>query len=247
MDTCPGDGVGRGGSAGKKSMLRPLILAASALLAVAAPAAAHSNACSVTYHLGTSTPLATLEVWTDYADIPGIFPGLADRVECWTLNNTVVSVNDLDEERTLGMSVDGSPTPIQGPKDFIFCEWLPSTREPELEEFDLSQQSATNMQGQPVDPEVTISELDCDWDGSITTSTTTTTTTLPPAMCGDFNADGTLQVSDALGVLRTAVGSAPCLACVCDVDGNGSKSVTDALIALKLAVGIDLPTNCSNC
>lgn len=45
-------------------------------------------------------------------------------------------------------------------------------------------------------------------------------------------------MSDALGVLRTSVGAAQCLSCVCDLNGNGSKSVTGALLALRIAVGL---------
>jgi hypothetical protein len=226
-------------------MFRSIILAAASLLALPSSAAAHSNACAVWYHLGTSTPLATLEVTTTYEGIPGSFPGAGNRVECWPLNNTSVFFTDDDAEYSLHMSVTASLQAIQGPKNFIFCEWLPTTRLPEVEEFDLSVQTATDMEGDPVDPDVTISELDCDWDGVITT---TTTTTIPaPVVCGDFNKDGDLQVTDALGIMRTAVGNVSCLACVCDVDGNGVKSVIDALIALKLAVGVTVPTNCAPC
>jgi hypothetical protein len=50
--------------------------------------------------------------------------------------------------------------------------------------------------------------------------------------------------SDALAILRVAVGSATCAACVCDVDASGSVAATDALITLKRAVGQDVSLEC---
>ncbi|HYC00971.1 MAG TPA: hypothetical protein VEC57_17690 [Candidatus Limnocylindrales bacterium] len=76
-------------------------------------------------------------------------------------------------------------------------------------------------------------------------TTTTTTTTLPEGpLCGDFNGSGTLTASDALGALRTAVGTATCPLAVCDFNGNGTVTASDALAILKLAVGIVVAPNC---
>jgi hypothetical protein len=50
--------------------------------------------------------------------------------------------------------------------------------------------------------------------------------------------------SDALLILRTAVGTRSCNLCVCDVDGGGSVLTTDALVALRAAVGISVTLNC---
>jgi hypothetical protein len=50
--------------------------------------------------------------------------------------------------------------------------------------------------------------------------------------------------SDALAVLRVAVGVASCAACVCDVDGSGAVSAVDALVTLKRAVGQDVDVFC---
>jgi len=43
--------------------------------------------------------------------------------------------------------------------------------------------------------------------------------------------------SDALAILRRAVGAQQCNLCVCDVDSSGSVVATDALITLRRAVG----------
>jgi hypothetical protein len=56
-----------------------------------------------------------------------------------------------------------------------------------------------------------------------------------------------ITASDALAVLRTAVGSQTCELCVCDVDGSGAVSATDALITLKVAVGQSIALHCPAC
>jgi hypothetical protein len=50
--------------------------------------------------------------------------------------------------------------------------------------------------------------------------------------------------TDALFVLRTAVGTRGCNLCVCDGDGNGSVVSTDALRTLRVAVGQDIKLDC---
>jgi hypothetical protein len=53
--------------------------------------------------------------------------------------------------------------------------------------------------------------------------------------------------SDALAVLRAAVGTTECKLCVCDVDASGSIAATDALIALKKAIQQPVALNCIAC
>ncbi|MFP6626154.1 MAG: hypothetical protein VCA74_03715 [Deltaproteobacteria bacterium] len=89
---------------------------------------------------------------------------------------------------------------------------------------------------------------------STTTTTTTTTTTLQTqTICGDADGNGTILASDALMVLKAAVGLVPeseCPTDVCDVDGNCSVLASDALMVLQRAVGIindaalSCPANC---
>ncbi len=64
------------------------------------------------------------------------------------------------------------------------------------------------------------------------------------ALCGDFNGDGDISATDALGVLNAAVGIASCDVEDCDIDGSGSVSATDALSALKAAVGQEVVLAC---
>lgn len=64
--------------------------------------------------------------------------------------------------------------------------------------------------------------------------------------CADPDDSGSLTATDALFVLRGAVGLLSC-GCLCDVDASGSATASDALRVLRLAVGIpDAPPNC-NC
>ncbi len=77
-----------------------------------------------------------------------------------------------------------------------------------------------------------------------TTISTTTTTTMESAMCGDANLNGRITASDALIVLRIAVGVGSCRAQVCDVDANGTISASDALRVLQVAVGLPVELNC---
>ena len=50
--------------------------------------------------------------------------------------------------------------------------------------------------------------------------------------------------SDALSVLRAAVGSVACKACVCDATGDGKVTSSDALRVLRFAVGLGDDLNC---
>ena len=75
----------------------------------------------------------------------------------------------------------------------------------------------------------------------------TTTTTLPGGDCADPDGSGTVTAADALFVLRAAVGSLTCPACVCDADGSGATTAGDALRVLRVAVGLDEPLNCPAC
>ncbi|HYC00899.1 MAG TPA: hypothetical protein VEC57_17330 [Candidatus Limnocylindrales bacterium] len=83
---------------------------------------------------------------------------------------------------------------------------------------------------------------------STTTSSTTTTTEGPAGSCGDpAPPSGSVTASDALFILRTAVGALSCQLCVCDANGNGSVTASDALVTLKAAVGQNVELNCSAC
>ncbi len=53
--------------------------------------------------------------------------------------------------------------------------------------------------------------------------------------------------SDALSVLRAAVGTLDCTTCVCDATGDGKVTSSDALRVLRFAVGLDAGLDCPVC
>jgi glucose/arabinose dehydrogenase len=55
------------------------------------------------------------------------------------------------------------------------------------------------------------------------------------------------NTSDALFILRVAVGSERCRQCVCDTEGSGDVSAADALIALKASAGQSVTLECPVC
>ena len=65
--------------------------------------------------------------------------------------------------------------------------------------------------------------------------------------CGDAAAEfGAVTATDAIYILRAAIGLGTCDACVCDVDDTGAITTTDALRTLQHAVGLDIPLQCPN-
>jgi hypothetical protein len=56
-----------------------------------------------------------------------------------------------------------------------------------------------------------------------------------------------VTASDALFVLRAAVGSQTCPLCVCDVDDSGTIVSSDALRTLRAAVGQQVALVCPDC
>jgi cysteine-rich repeat protein len=69
-------------------------------------------------------------------------------------------------------------------------------------------------------------------------------------LCGDPDDSGTIRSSDALFILRTAVGTSTCDACVCNVDSStGTTAVTasDSLRVLSKAVGGAVELLCPVC
>jgi hypothetical protein len=61
------------------------------------------------------------------------------------------------------------------------------------------------------------------------------------------SAQGPPKASDALGILRTAVGVRTCELCICDTDRSGKVTAPDALAALRFAVGQPVELRCAAC
>jgi hypothetical protein len=65
--------------------------------------------------------------------------------------------------------------------------------------------------------------------------------------CGDPAKPAGITASDALFVLRAAVGATCCLVCTCDVDTSGTIVASDALAVLRHAVGLNVDLTCQAC
>ncbi|MBI5503494.1 MAG: hypothetical protein HY899_01725 [Deltaproteobacteria bacterium] len=66
-------------------------------------------------------------------------------------------------------------------------------------------------------------------------------------LCGDVSGDEGVTASDALAVLRSAVGSGPpgaCTPAVCDTNDDGAISATDALPVLRWPAGHAIAMRC---
>jgi len=78
----------------------------------------------------------------------------------------------------------------------------------------------------------------------------------PDSICGNASCVGdpvgdettaSIRTSDALVILRTAVGAEHCSPCRCDMNGSASITATDALRDLRAAVGLPVALNCPEC
>jgi hypothetical protein len=69
-----------------------------------------------------------------------------------------------------------------------------------------------------------------------------------PGACGQPSSRGAQPLaSDALQILRGALGIVTCVECVCDVDRSSTITTTDALKVLKRAVGQHVALSCPEC
>jgi hypothetical protein len=66
--------------------------------------------------------------------------------------------------------------------------------------------------------------------------------------CGDPDDSGRVTASDALFILRCAIGAVTCSSCICDVDGTGGEpKAGDALRVLRSATGLPVELGCPPC
>lgn len=114
---------------------------------------------------------------------------------------------------------------------------------------DTDDSSADFVCGDPANPENNdFASVDLVATGICPGGTSTTTTTLGgESACGDGNSDGSITATDALLALNTAVQTATCPLCRCDVDLSTSVTATDALRMLNAAVGVAVTLECQAC
>lgn len=68
-----------------------------------------------------------------------------------------------------------------------------------------------------------------------------------PSACGDANEEDGVTATDALVTLKTAVGTAECELCRCDVNSANGITASDALMMLRFAVGQAVSLVCVPC
>lgn len=235
------------------------VLASLATVETATESLSHAQSphCDVTVSVTATGGQAMASVNTRvlYTNVPGDFEGLGNAATCTALPAGTTMFNKFDDEanRRINLMVTTSKAAaFPSGSDFVSCKWIPDGRFPLDGEFQVGPGSTTALDatGKFISATAAISSVDCFGEVSTTTTTTeapTTTTTLPTTLCGDYDGNGLVKSSDALGVLRAAVGQQDCPLCVCDVNANGTIAAGDALKVLQIAVGGNVALNCNPC
>jgi hypothetical protein len=132
-----------------------------------------------------------------------------------------------------------SSSPYRQSQAVMACDYY--THEPNLGmSFDFSLVEARNAAEHNVLPSTAMCLTQWDYDNPSQTVDSRW-------LCGDASGDDSVGTSDALAVLRAAVGAASCVRARCDADGDGSIAPSDALRVLQFAVGRDVSLLCSSC
>lgn len=91
----------------------------------------------------------------------------------------------------------------------------------------------------------TVDDRGPDWQSSGIEPGSGLCPTVTPGICGDASADGEIKASDALTILRSAVGiSIVCPLLWCDTDSRGVVVASDALQVLQFSVGQETVLEC---
>lgn len=227
-----------------------LSIAGLLLLSAAAPAASE-NTCVFNLSLTSGTDINNLDLTVDYSATGGNVEGTPTNPQCGRGlgGQAFASFNDNDEASVLTMSVIrlsyfSAPALLAGCR--IFYDSVPPVPGDFLVSISNAGRDGEDNNVVPK-PTVIVTSVEC--PGQLPNGTTTTTTLGTGAdRCGFPVTDGARPgASDALYVLRVAVGSAACDLCVCDINGSGGVAAGDALTILKAAVGIEIDYDCPPC
>lgn len=207
----------------------------------------------MTFSVQDNVTLHALQFTVDYGAAPGEFIGVADAVSCTSLvaGAEVQFNNDLSASLLqIGfVTLDGFDAP--GP--ILRCNFA-ATAPPAVSQFGLTVVDATDDSGvtrNPL-PKLKVSRLipvdggeECDDSNTVDGDGCSATCGLQQR-CGDANDDARITATDALRVLRRAVGQdVECSFSACDFDGNGTMTASDALAVLRVAVGLFVRPGCA--
>lgn len=235
-----------------------LPLSLAALLGTASGAAGQpASTCVFLVSMTSGTDVNNLDLKVNYLGTGGNVEGTPTKPECTLAlgGQSFAAFNDNDDTSVLSASIVrlnyfSAPTSVFG------CRIFYDSIEPTPDDFLVTVFNAARDGGDnnvlPT-PTVVVSLVEC--PGELPTGTTTTTlpetttTTFPVGdRCGFPISNGDKpSASDALFVLKAAVGVAECPLCVCDVNDSGNVAAGDALTVLKAAVGAEAELNCPPC
>lgn len=238
------------------------LVAVAATLTVAPPAEAQDHSCVFVFSMTEGSDVNNLDLTIDYAALDGDVEGLGQNPVCRRAlgGNAFVAFRDLDEQRRLTTAIIrfakfSAPVALGG------CRVFYDSRVPVAGDFAISVTNAgrdgEDNNVKPT-PKVKITSIECPGQlpsptGTTTTtvtstSLTVTTSTLVDGFCGQPTSTGDKPTaSDALAILKAAVGLRTCALCICDVDDSGKVSAVDALATLRAVVGQSSNLNCPPC
>ena len=240
----------------RRACLRPaqrlVALSVAAWLPIAAGATAalaSSPSCVLLFSMTSGTAISNLDFAVDYSAADGRVAGTTVNPTCsLALGGNALGAFGDDGLGTLSVSMIRQAA-FSAPVDLAGCRFEYSGSQPVPADFRVT---VTNAGRDGVDnsvsplPVVAVTQVDC--PGALPTTTTTTTTLPAGSRCGQPVSSGAKPTaSDALRVLKAAVGVASCSSCVCDANGNGNVTAADALVVLRAAVGLPVVLACPAC
>ena len=225
------------------------------LLLAAFPAfsvlAAPDNTCVFTLGMTSGVDVNNLDFTVDYTATGGSIDGTANFPECTRAfgGQGLAGFHDNDETSILNVGVLRLSY-FSAPISLAGCRIFYDSQPPDAGQFTIKITNAGRDGGDDnvvPKPTVVVTSVEC--PGQLPEGTTTTTTMgSGEDRCGFPVSNGAKPAaSDALFVLKAAVGSAECDLCVCDINGSGGVAAGDALTTLKAAVGIQVSYDCPPC
>jgi hypothetical protein len=223
-------------------------LAAGALvvsLCLPAPARAVVE-CRVVFRVDDAARIGSLQFEADYSASAGEIAGSGEDADCTAEVAALAGTFDIDAQALLAAGLL-TPSGFATPADVLGCRFLVPAEPATAAGISVDVlDAATPGNVALVPPPVMSARVECP---GVTTTTSTTTTTVPADVCGKpcASGQGEPQATDALFMLRAALGLVPCAQCVCDVDRSGDVAATDALRVLARAIGSGPALDCVPC
>lgn len=237
----------------------------------AMPVRAQVSDCDIALSVGATPEVGAIQVLLTYDPAAGFILGEGADAQCSTLIVHDIDTHNHNVATATVRSAIVTLVPLVGPAPLLTCRFRAIGTVPDASAFTAvaveTVAPAPSFASLP-NPLLTVGVGACEGVTTTTTtsttttttttsSTSTTTTTMPSTTTTTMAASGScgLPVSagplptatDALAVLRAAVGLLVCAPCVCDADSSGAITATDALIVLRAAVGIADARMCPPC